>query len=87
MEEVKFKLSQGRRCQIFVVFTLKHDVTQRLKALLAREGIRVEVLTSDVPPERREAWYEQNLRSGMQACVAHEARDDRARLCGIWARS
>ena len=71
MEEVKFELSQGRRCQIFAVFTLKHDVTQRLKALLSREGIRVEVLTSDVPPERREAWYEQKLRSGMQACIAH----------------
>ncbi len=71
MEEVKFELSQGRRCQIFAVFTLKHDVTQRLKALLAREGIRVEVLTSDVPPERREAWYEQKLQAGMQVCIAH----------------
>ena len=37
MDEVKFELSQGRRCQIFAVFTVKHDVTQRLKALLARE--------------------------------------------------
>jgi len=71
VEEVKFELSQGRRCQIFAVFTLKHDVTQRLKALLTREGIRVDVLTSDVPPERREAWYEQKLRGGMQACIAH----------------
>jgi SNF2 family DNA or RNA helicase len=71
VEEVKSELGQGRRCQIFAVFTLKHDVTERLKALLTREGIRVEVLTSDVPPERREAWYEQKLRSGMQACIAH----------------
>ena len=71
VEEVKFELSQGRRCQIFAVFTLKHDVTQRLKALLAQEGIRVEVLTADVPPERREAWYDQKLRGGMQACIAH----------------
>ena len=33
VDEVKFELSQGRRCQIFAVFTVKHDVTQRLKAL------------------------------------------------------
>jgi superfamily II DNA or RNA helicase len=71
VEEIKFELTQGRRCQIFAVFTLKHDVTRRLKALLMREGIRVEVLTSDVPPERRAAWYEQKLRGGMQACIAH----------------
>jgi hypothetical protein len=24
-----------------------------------------------VPPDQREAWYERELRNGMQVCVAH----------------
>jgi len=31
VEEVKAELAQGRRCQIFAVYTQKRDVTQRLK--------------------------------------------------------
>ncbi len=55
LEEVKAELRQGRRCQVYAVYTQKRDVTQRLKDLLGREGIRVEVLTTAVPPEAREA--------------------------------
>ena len=71
VEEVKAELAQGRRCQIFAVYTQKRDVTQRLKNILSREGIHVEVLTTAVPPEAREAWYERQLKAGMQVCVAH----------------
>jgi hypothetical protein len=38
---------------------------------LSREGIRVEVLTTAVPPEAREAWYERQVKAGMQVCIAH----------------
>jgi hypothetical protein len=38
---------------------------------LSREGIRVEVLTTAVPPEAREAWFERQLKAGMQVCIAH----------------
>lgn len=71
VEEVKAELGQGRRCQIYAVYTQKRDVTQRLKGILTREGIRVEVLTTAVPPEAREAWYERQLKAGMQVCIAH----------------
>jgi hypothetical protein len=71
IEEVKAELRQGRRCQIYGVYTKTRDVTQRWKQLLEREGIRVEVLTTDVPPEAREAWYERQLRNGMQVCICH----------------
>lgn len=71
LEEVKAELHQGRRVQIFAVYTQKRDVTQRLKNILSREGIRVEVLTTAVPPEAREAWYERQLKAGMQVCIAH----------------
>ncbi|HLG96666.1 MAG TPA: helicase-related protein [Bryobacteraceae bacterium] len=71
LQEIQSELSRGRLCQVFAVYTQKRDVTQRLKSLLAREGIRVEVLTADVPPEQREAWYERQLRNGMQVCICH----------------
>ncbi len=71
VEEIKAELSQGRRCQVYAVYTQKRDVTQRLKTILSREGIRVEVLTTAIPPEAREAWYERQLRAGMQVCISH----------------
>jgi len=71
VEEVKVELARGRRCQIYAVYTQKRDVTRRLENILLNEGIRVTVLTTDVPPESREAWYERQLRSGVQAVICH----------------
>ncbi|MCI0725072.1 MAG: hypothetical protein L0338_39820 [Acidobacteria bacterium] len=71
VELVKEELQEGRRCQIFVVYTGKHDVTARLASILARESIRTAVLTARTPPERREAWYEQQLRQGVEVFIAH----------------
>ena len=71
VEEVKAELARGRRCQIYAVYTQKRDVTRRLECILTNEGIRVAVLTTDVPPETREGWYERQLRSGVQAVICH----------------
>jgi len=71
VEEVKSELARGRRCQIYAVYTQKRDVTRRLERILANEGIRVAVLTTEVPPEAREAWYERQLRAGVQAVICH----------------
>ena len=71
VEEVKAELRRGRRCQIYAVYTLKRDVTTRLEKILANEGIRVTVLRRDVPPEAREAWYQRQLRAGVQAVICH----------------
>jgi hypothetical protein len=71
VEEVKTELRQGRRCQIYAVYTQKRDVTRRLERILAKEGVRVSVLTTEVPPEAREAWYERQLRAGVQAVICH----------------
>jgi hypothetical protein len=71
VEEVKAELRRGRRCQIYAVYTLKRDVTTRLEKILATEGIRVTVLRRDVPPEAREAWYQRQLRAGVQAVICH----------------
>jgi hypothetical protein len=64
-------LARGRRCQIYAVYTQKRDVTRRLERILINEGIRVALLTTDVPPESREAWYERQLRAGVQAVICH----------------
>jgi hypothetical protein len=71
VEEIKSSLERGRKVQVFAVYTQKRDVTRRLESILAKEGIRVAVLTTQVAPEEREAWYERQLRSGLQVCIAH----------------
>jgi SNF2 family DNA or RNA helicase len=71
IEECKQELAAGRLLQVFAVYTKTRDVTRRLQNLLLNEGIRAEVLTADVPPEQREAWYEKKLAQGMQVCLAH----------------
>jgi hypothetical protein len=71
IEEIKQELAQGRKVQVFAVYTRKRDVTRRLQELLVKAGFRAEVLSADVPPEQREAWYERHLRNGMQVCICH----------------
>ena len=71
VEEVKAELRRGRRCQIYAVYTQKRDVTHRLERILTKEGLRVAVLRTEVPPEQREAWYERQLRVGVQAVICH----------------
>jgi hypothetical protein len=69
---VKAELGAGRRCcHVYAVYTRKRDVTRRLANILARAGIRVAVLTSDVPPEKRQAWFAQRLREGVQVTISH----------------
>ena len=43
----------------------------RRHATAEEHSERVEVLTTAVPPEAREAWYERQLKMGMQVCLAH----------------
>jgi len=69
--EIKSELERGRAVQVYAVYTQKRDVTRRLESILAKEGIRVARLTADVKPELREAWYERQLKQGMQVCIAH----------------
>ena len=71
VDEVKSELARGRRCQIYAVYTQKRDVTRRLERILTNEGVQAPVLTTEVPPEAREAWYERQLRAGVQAVICH----------------
>jgi len=69
--EIKTSLERGRRVQVYAIYTQKRDVTRRLEQILAREGIRVAVLTTEVAPELREGWYERQLRAGVQVVIGH----------------
>jgi len=71
LEEVKASLEHGRKVQVYAVYTQKRDVTRRLEMILAKEGIRVAVLTTEVAPELRESWYERQLRAGVQVVISH----------------
>lgn len=71
LDEIRKELSRGRNVQVYAVYTQKRDVTRRLQSLLRGQGIQAEVLTADVVPEQREAWYERHLRQGMQVCICH----------------
>jgi hypothetical protein len=71
VEECKKELAAGRKVQVFAVYTQKRDVLRRLQELLRGEGIHSEVLRTEIPPEQREAWYERQLKNGMQVCICH----------------
>lgn len=72
IELVRAELARGSRCcHIYAVYTQKRDVTTRLAEILRRQGFHVAVLTSDVPPEKREAWFSQRLREGVQVTISH----------------
>jgi superfamily II DNA or RNA helicase len=71
IEEIRRELSEGRKCQVFAVYTQKHDVTARLKHLLENEGIRTAVLKANVDTAKREAWYAKQVKDGVQVVIAH----------------
>jgi superfamily II DNA or RNA helicase len=71
IEEVKAQLARGRKCQVFAVYTNKHDVIERLEGLFRKEGIRAAILRASVPTHRREAWYREQLRRGIDVAICH----------------
>jgi superfamily II DNA or RNA helicase len=71
IEEIKRELAEGRRCQLFAVYTQKHDVTSRLERVLRNEGIRTAVLRASVDTSKREAWYARQITEGVQVVISH----------------
>ena len=71
IEEIKKELAEGRRCQVFAVYTQKHDVTARLERILSHEGIRSAVLRASVDTSKREAWYARQIKQGVQVVISH----------------
>lgn len=71
IEIVQSELANSRGVQIYATYTQKRDVTRRLQEVLQQAGVRSAILTTDTPPEQREAWYERQLKAGVRVFIAH----------------
>ena len=71
VEMVQSEAKNRRAVQIYATYTQKRDVTRRLESVLNAAGIKAAVLTTQTPPEDREAWYERQLKAGVQAFIGH----------------
>ncbi|HWR13475.1 MAG TPA: helicase-related protein [Terriglobales bacterium] len=71
LDEVRAQLARGRKCQVFAVYTNKHDVTARLEQLFRTAGIRAAILRATVPTHKRETWYREQLRRGIDVAICH----------------
>ena len=71
IQEIRQELAEGRRCQVFAVYTRKHDVTARLEEILNNEGIRTAVLRASVDTSKRETWYARQVKEGVQVVISH----------------
>jgi hypothetical protein len=69
--DIKDELRTGRRCQVYATYTGEKDVTLRLETVLAREGIRTAILRSSVATDKREDWYERQLKAGVEVVICH----------------
>nr|WP_325212952.1 helicase-related protein [uncultured Oscillibacter sp.] len=70
LEIVREKIAAGERVLIYTSWT-RTDSQQKLMGLLTREGIRTEILTPQIPPEKREAWVEKRVNSGLQVLITN----------------
>ena len=70
LEIVRQKAAAGERVLIYTSWT-RTDSQQKLLGLLNREGIHTEILTPKIPPEKREAWVEKRVQSGLQVLITN----------------
>ena len=71
LDEISAELALGRRCQVFVTYTGERSMLTRLQGIMQNAGIRSTVLESTVPTEKREAWYENQVKAGVQVVICH----------------
>ena len=71
VELVQTEIQNRRGVQIYATYTQKRDVTRRIESVLNSAGIRAAVLTTQTAPEDREAWYERQLKAGVQVFIGH----------------
>jgi hypothetical protein len=69
--DIREELRQGRRCQVYATYTGEKDVTLRLESVLRPAGFRVAVLRSSVATDKREDWYERQLKGGVEVVICH----------------
>ena len=64
------KTQEGGRVLIYTSWT-RIDTQEKLAKLLGEQGYRVAVLTTAVPPNKREEWVERQVQSGIQVLICN----------------
>jgi hypothetical protein len=67
---VQRKTAEGERVLIYTSW-IRIDTQEKLSKLLEESGYRVAILTSGVPPNRREEWVEKQVRDGVQVLITN----------------
>lgn len=70
MAIVRRKIAAGERVLIYTSWTRTGSQRKLLK-LLREEGYRSEILTPNVPTEKREEWVEKRVKSGLQVLITN----------------
>jgi len=70
LDVVKRKTAEGGRVLVYTSWT-RIDSQQKLSKLLMENGYRVAILTSAVPPNRREEWVEKQVTDGIQVLITN----------------
>jgi superfamily II DNA or RNA helicase len=70
LDVVKRKTAEGGRVLVFTSWT-RIDSQEKLSKLLEENGYRVAILTSAVPPNRREEWVEKQVKNGIQVLITN----------------
>ena len=68
---VKSEVRKGRKCFVFATYTGTKDITPRLKEVLEKQGLNVEILRSVVKPELREQWVKDTVKQGVDVIIAN----------------
>ena len=72
LEVVRRKTAEGGRVLIYTSW-IRIDSQEKLSKLLMENGYRVGILTSAVPPNRREEWVEKQVKDGIQVLITNSS--------------
>ena len=70
LDVVKKKVCAGERVLIYTSW-IRTDTQEKLYNLLTENGYVVSVLTAAVPPNKREEWVENQVKSGIQVLITN----------------
>ena len=83
IEEIKKELAEGRRCQVYAVYTQKQDVTARLERILSDEGIRTAFSGERAHLQARGLVRPEDQRGRSGSDLASETRRNRSGLARL----
>ena len=70
LDMTRRKIANGERVLIYTSWT-RTDSQKKLLKLLREEGYRTEILTPQVPTEKREEWVDKRVKNGLQVLITN----------------